>query len=122
MKINIRKSSKLSRALCLFAAITLLLTVGLLDSTLAVTADEINKRSDEALKRLYGLEGGKEFADNAEGLLIMPKVGKGALIVGFEHGKGALRIDGKTVDYYSLSAGSVGLQLAAKQKRSSLHL
>jgi lipid-binding SYLF domain-containing protein len=116
MVISIRKSSKISRALCLFSAITLLLTVGLLDSALAVTADEIDKRADEALKRLYELEGGKEFADKAKGLLIMPKVGKGALIVGFEHGKGALRVDGKTVDYYSLSAGSLGLQIGGEAK------
>ena len=109
-------SGKLSRFVCLIAAITMLLTVGLLDSALAVSAGEIDKRSDEALKRLYELKGGKEFADKAAGLLIMPKVGKGALIVGFEHGKGALRIDGKTVDYYSLSAGSVGLQIGGEAK------
>jgi hypothetical protein len=41
----------------------------------------------------------------------MPSVGKGALIIGIEHGKGALRIEGETVDYYSMSAGSVGLQI-----------
>ena len=116
MEITIRKSSKLSRALCLLAAITLLLTVGLFDSALAVTADEIDKRSDEALKRLYELEGGKEWADKAQGLLILPKVGKGALIVGIEHGKGALRIDDKTVDYYSLSSGSLGLQIGGQAK------
>ena len=116
MIINNIKSGRLNRPICLFAAITLLLTVGLLDSALAVTTDEIDKRADEALKRLYELEGGKEFADKAEGLLIMPKVGKGALIVGFEHGKGALRVDGKTVDYYSLTAGSVGLQLGGETK------
>ncbi|UCD32094.1 MAG: hypothetical protein JSV38_15255, partial [Desulfobacterales bacterium] len=112
--MNILKSGKLGRSLYLVAGITMLLTVGLLNSALAVSAGEIDKRSDEALKRLYELEGGKEFADKAAGLLIMPKVGKGALIVGFEHGKGALRIDGKTVDYYSLSAGSVGLQIGGE--------
>ncbi len=116
MIINTVLSGKLSRSLCLIAGITMLLTVGLLDSALAVTADEIDKRSDEALKQLYELEGGKKWADKAAGLLVLPKVGKGALIVGIEHGKGALRIDGKTVDYYSLSAGSVGLQLGGQAK------
>ncbi len=116
MKIMIRKSSKISRALCLFSAITLLLTVGLLDSALAVTAEEIDKRSDEALVKLFEVEGGKEWADKAQGLLVLPKVGKGALIVGIEHGKGALRIDGKTVDYYGISAGSLGLQIGGQAK------
>ena len=116
MKIIFRKSSKISRALCLFSAITLLLTVGLLDSALAVTAEEIETRSDEALKNLYELEGGKEWADKAQALLILPKVGKGALILGIEHGKGALRVDGNTVDYYSLSAGSLGLQIGGQAK------
>ena len=116
MKIIVRKSSKISRALCLFSAITLLLAVGLLDSALAVTSEEIETRSDEALKNLYELEGGKEWADKAQALLVLPKVGKGALIVGIEHGKGALRVDGNTVDYYSISAGSLGLQIGGQAK------
>ena len=116
MIYNTITSGKLCRSLCLIAGITMLLTVGLLDSALAVTAEEIDKRSDEAMKRLYETKGGKEWANKAQGLLIMPKVGKGALIVGFEHGKGALRIDGKTVDYYSLTSGSVGLQLGGEAK------
>jgi lipid-binding SYLF domain-containing protein len=38
--------------------------------------------------------------------------------VGFggEYGEGALRIDGKTVDYYNTVAGSFGLQFGAQAK------
>ena len=87
MKTNILTFDKSGRLLCLFVAITLLLTGGLLNSALAVTAEEIDKRADEALVKLYEVEGGKEWADKAQGLLVLPKVGKGALIVGFEHGR-----------------------------------
>jgi lipid-binding SYLF domain-containing protein len=49
-------------------------------------------------------------------LLITPSVGKGALIIGIEYGQGALRIGGETMDYYSLSAGSVGLQIGGEAR------
>jgi lipid-binding SYLF domain-containing protein len=126
MKINILKFGRQSRILCLIAGITLLLSIGFLDSALAageekkeekkVDTKKIDTEADAALKRLHGLEGGKEFAEKAEGLLIMPNVGKGDLIIGIEHGKGALRIGGKTVDYYSMSSGSVGLQIGGEAK------
>jgi lipid-binding SYLF domain-containing protein len=116
MKINILKLGKRSRPLCLVAGITLLLSVGLLDSAIAASVEKIDAEADAALERLHNLEGGKEFVEKAKGLLIMPNVGKGALIVGIEHGKGALRIDGETVDYYSMSAGSVGLQIGGEAK------
>lgn len=109
------KSGKLSRLFSLTAAISFLLCVGMLDSALAASAKEIDSKADAALERLYKLDGGKAFAEKAEGLLVM-YVGKGALIVGFEHGKGAFRIDGKTAEYYSLSAGSVGLQIGGEAK------
>jgi lipid-binding SYLF domain-containing protein len=116
MKINILKLRKRSRPLCLIAGIILLLSVGLLDSALAGKAEEIDTKADAALERLHSEQGGKDFAEKAKALLIMPNVGKGALIIGIEHGKGALRIGGKTVDYYSLSAGSVGLQIGGESK------
>ena len=121
MKINILSFGRQSRTLCLIASITLLISVGFLDSALAASAEKIDAKkidagADAALERLHSLKDGKEFAEKAKGLLIMPSVGKGALIIGIEHGKGALRIGGETVDYYSLSAGSVGLQIGGEAK------
>ena len=121
MTINILKFGRQSRALCLIAGITLLLSFGFLESALTAGAEKIDfekidAEADAALERLHNLEGGKAFAEKAKGLLIIPNAGKGALIVGIEHGKGALRIDGKTVEYYSLSAGSVGLQIGGEAK------
>jgi lipid-binding SYLF domain-containing protein len=117
MKINQLKLGKRSRFICLIAGITLLLTVGWLNSAIAeFKPKEIDTKADAALERLHNVDGGKQFAEKAKALLIMAGVGKGALIVGFEHGKGALRIEGETVDYYSLSAGSVGLQIGGEAK------
>jgi lipid-binding SYLF domain-containing protein len=118
MKISILKLRKRSRLLCLIAALSLLFSVGWLDSAVAdkTKTEEIDAKADKALERLHNEQGGKEFAEKAKALLIMPSVGKGALIIGIEHGKGALRVGGKTVDYYSLSAGSVGLQIGGESK------
>ena len=50
----------------------------------------------------------------AEGVLVMPDVLKVGLIVGGEYGEGALRVGGKTVSYYNLASGSVGLQIGGQ--------
>lgn len=116
MKISNLNLGKGCRPLCLIGVITLLFCAGWLDSALAASAKEIDAKADKALERLQNVPGGKEFAEKAQALLIMPSVGKGALIVGIEHGKGALRVGGETEDYYSLTAGSVGLQIGGEAK------
>ena len=83
----------------------------------AATAKEIDASADAALDRFdKQVKGADEVARNAKALLIMPNVKKAGLIVGGEYGKGALRIDGKTVGYYRVVAGSVGFQLGAEAK------
>ena len=46
----------------------------------------------------------------------MPNVIKGAFIIGGEYGQGALRVGGKTVDYYNLISGSIGFQIGGQSK------
>jgi lipid-binding SYLF domain-containing protein len=41
---------------------------------------------------------------------------KAGIGVGGEYGEGALRIGGKTVDYYNTAAASIGFQLGAQKK------
>jgi lipid-binding SYLF domain-containing protein len=83
----------------------------------AGTAREIDVSVDVALERFYKqVEGAKAFAENAKGLLILPRVKKAAFIVGGEYGEGALRVGGKTVDYYNVAAASFGLQIGAQAK------
>jgi lipid-binding SYLF domain-containing protein len=83
----------------------------------ASKAEKIDASADEALDRFYKqVKGAKEFAAQAKGLLIMPSVKKAGLIIGGEYGRGALRIAGKTVDYYNVVSGSFGFQIGAEAK------
>jgi lipid-binding SYLF domain-containing protein len=83
----------------------------------AASAQEIDIRVDAALdtfKKEVG--GGEAFLQKAEGVLVFPEVMKAGFGVGGEYGEGALRIAGKTVDYYSTAAASIGFQLGAQLK------
>lgn len=60
-------------------------------------------------------EGG-QFLQNAKGILVFPNIVKAGFIIGAEFGEGALRINGKTVDYYRTTGASFGLQVGAQTK------
>jgi lipid-binding SYLF domain-containing protein len=78
---------------------------------------EINSEVNEALKLFsQHVKGGKEFLQSAKGVLIIPNIVKAGLGIGGEYGEGALKIGENTVEYYSLAAGSVGLQIGAQKK------
>ncbi len=57
----------------------------------AASAAEIDREVDQALEAFRQIDGG-------------------------EYGEGALRVGGKTVDYYSTAAASIGFQLGAQAK------
>jgi len=80
------------------------------------TAKEIEASVEAALKLFEQVKGGKELLQKAKGVLVLPGVFKAGLIVGGEYGEGALRIGGRTVDYYSIAAGSFGFQIGAQKK------
>ena len=83
----------------------------------AATAKEIDASADAAMDRFYKqVKGADEVVGNAKGLLVMPNVKKAGLIIGGEYGKGALRIEGKTVGYYRVVSASVGFQLGVEAK------
>ena len=83
----------------------------------AATAREIDVSVDVALDRFKAeVPGANEFLANARGVLVIPNVVKIGFGLGGEYGEGALRVDGKTVDYYSLTAGSFGFQIGAQTK------
>lgn len=83
----------------------------------AATAREIDVSVDVALERFTKeVKGAEEFLASAKGVLVFPSVIKAGFVVGGEYGEGALRIAGRTVDYYSTAAASLGLQLGAQSK------
>jgi lipid-binding SYLF domain-containing protein len=118
MKTRIFKTS--GRSINVFFLLTLTTLVFTISSAATVYADkakELDGKVDAALERFYKhVKDGKEVAAKANGLLVMPSVKKGAFIVGGEYGRGALRIGGKTVGYYSIISGSVGFQIGGQAK------
>ena len=84
---------------------------------LAASAKEIDAGVDEAIVMFEKeVKDGKSFLQSSKGVLAFPKVFKGGAGFGGEYGEGALRIGGKTVDYYSTFQGSFGLQLGGEVK------
>ncbi len=85
--------------------------------SIAKTAKEIDSEVNEALNLFpKHIKGAKEFLNTAKGVLVIPNIVKAGLGVGGEYGEGAMRIGGKTVAYYAIAAGSVGLQIGAQKK------
>ncbi|MFC1828130.1 YSC84-related protein [Thermodesulfobacteriota bacterium] len=85
--------------------------------THAASAREIDVSVDVALEKFSkDIKGGKEFLKSAKGVLVFPGVYKAGFGIGGEYGEGALRINGKTVDYYNTAAGSFGFQIGAQKK------
>jgi lipid-binding SYLF domain-containing protein len=108
---------KLQRAYQIF--FTLLLCTGLLASqpALATSKRVLDVEVEEALERFYKEVGGaRKFASIAEGMLVFPSVIKAGFGIGGEYGEGALLIKGKTVEYYSTAAASIGFQIGAQTK------
>jgi len=87
------------------------------DQSFAATAKEIDASVDATMDRFYKqVKDAKEVVRQAKGLLVLPNVKKGAFIIGGEYGQGAMRIDGKTVEYYNMISGSVGFQIGGQAK------
>jgi lipid-binding SYLF domain-containing protein len=83
----------------------------------AATAREINVSVDVTLNNFYkNVKGAKGYLKTAKGVLVFPSVYKAGFGFGGEYGEGALRIGGKTVEYFSTVAGSFGFQLGAQKK------
>ena len=64
--------------------------------------------------------GTRDLASRAAGVLYMPLMTEAGLGFGGAFGRGALRIQGVTVDYYSAAKGSFGLQIGAQQYAHAL--
>lgn len=97
-------------------AATLLCTTFLRPAA-AASAIEIDIRVDTAIQRFKSeVSGSSEFLKRASGLLVFPSVIKAGFGIGGEYGEGALRVGGKSVQYYSTAAASIGFQIGAQSK------
>ena len=81
----------------------------------------IDSRVDQALDFMVSVvPGTQDLVDNAAGMLVMPLVTEAGFGFGGAYGRGALRVGGATVDYYSAISGSFGLQIGAQQYAHTL--
>lgn len=87
----------------------------------AATREELDAEVREAVSALYRhSSAAKELAGRSAGMLVFPRVVKGGIGIGAEYGEGALLVGGKTVAYYNIVAGSVGLQLGVQVKSQAI--
>ena len=100
-----------------FNPMMLLVLISLLftQQSLAKSATLINTEVDSAIQK-FGKEivGGEKFLSKVKGYLVFPAVIKGGFIIGAEYGEGALRIDGMTKHFYSMTSASIGYQAGAQ--------
>jgi len=118
MNLSMKPSRKFSFMPALFATALWLCTgLALSGNAVAASAQEINIGVDATLERFKSeITGGALFLKNAKGVLVFPSVIKAGIGIGGEYGEGALRIAGKTVEYYNTAAASIGFQLGAQSK------
>ena len=91
-------------------------------ATPAVSRASMETSVNETLSRLYStVPGTREMVSKAAGVLVFPAVVGGSFVVGAEHGRGALRVGGQTVAYYSITGASIGFQ-AGGQSRSVIYV
>ena len=77
----------------------------------AASAHKIDQDASRALQTLYAAQPkARNLGNKAKAILVFPKIIKAGLLIGGQSGDGALRMGGKTVGYYNLSAASFGLQ------------
>jgi len=79
-------------------------------------ASKIDARVDTTLNKMYNqFPNTVTLAEKSTGMLVMPLVTEAGFGLGGAYGRGALRINGYTVDYYSTVKGSAGFQIGAQQ-------
>ena len=84
-------------------------------------AAQIDARVDATQSFLFAnYPGTQDLASRAAGVLYMPLMTEAGFGIGGAFGRGALQIQGATVDYYSAAKGSFGLQIGAQQYAHAL--
>jgi lipid-binding SYLF domain-containing protein len=101
-----------------------LLSVAALGATLALSAGtlladtkpELDLSVQDTIKAFDALNPhNRHLLHASAGALVFPRVTKAGAGIAGEYGEGALRVNGKTVGYYSVSSASIGLTLGAAE-------
>ena len=100
-----------------FSLLTLCLTVILSTGLSAKAMNEIDAAIENSLKRFTEeVQGGDSYLEGARGVLVIPRMWKAGVLIGFEFGEGALIVDGVKVQYYKALTTSLGLQVGVGSK------
>ncbi len=84
-------------------------------------ADRIDQRVDATRDFLYSrYPGASDLSRKTSGILWMPLITEAGLGFGGSYGRGALRVNDATVDYYSAAQATFGLQIGAQQYAHAL--
>ena len=115
------KRKFLTQSVMLLGAATLVLagcsTTPMSGGTHTGKRQEIDSSVDATLSKLATtIPGSRELVNKARGVLVFPSVLAAGLGIGGEYGEGALRVNGRNVDYYSTASASFGLQIGAQSK------
>jgi lipid-binding SYLF domain-containing protein len=77
---------------------------------------KIDARVERTLQTMYSeFPTTAELAQKSSGMLVMPLITEAGFGYGGGYGRGALLINGETVDYYSTTFANIGLQIGAQQ-------
>lgn len=103
------------------AGAAVLLTAGCANGVGSNGAAQIDARVNATRDYLFSqYPGTRELAARSAGVLYMPLITEAGLFYGGAYGRGALRIRDVTVDYYSATKASFGLQIGAQQYAHAL--
>ena len=79
-------------------------------------ATTIDARVQATINQMYReVPDSRRLAEKASGMLVMPLVTEAGFGIGGSYGRGALLVNGVTVDYYSQAKASFGIQAGAQQ-------
>ena len=109
------------RALLGGAGASLMLTAACGNGVGGNGAQQIDARVDATKQFLDGrYPGTVELTQKSYGVLYMPLMTEAGFGVGGAYGRGALRINDITVDYYSATRATIGFQIGAQQYAHAL--
>ena len=100
-----------------FSLLTLCLTLILSTELCAKSMNEIDAAIESSLTRFTEeIKGGNAYLQGARGVLVIPRMWKAGVLIGFEFGEGALIVDGVKVQYYKALTTSLGIQVGVGSK------
>ena len=100
-----------------FSLLTLTLPLILSTGLSAKSMLEIDAAIESSLNRFTEeIQGAESYLEGARGILVIPRMWKAGVLLGFEFGEGALIVDGIKIQYYKALTTSVGLQVGVGSK------